>query len=151
MEFESTEDHAYALPVSEITLNGVPVLRLRDPMDRIRPGGDLMGQMEAEMVPCILDSGTTCICLPDSTRSGSLQSSPWRNLKSLLHVDAPLVISFGHRLSGKAHVDVSIPASVWRSGAASVDGCIASSCPNVCSMPNSFLWDIALPLGCANS
>ena len=95
VDFESMERHAYALPVSEITLAGFPILRLRDPLDRVPDarsgagagagagdGDDLVAQMEREMVPCILDSGTTCICLPDSTRGGSLDGSPWKNFQA---------------------------------------------------------------------
>jgi hypothetical protein len=82
VDFESMERHSYALPVSEITLDGFPILRLRDPLDQIRDqGDDLVKVMEQEMVPCILDSGTTCICLPDSTRGGSLEGSPWKNFQ----------------------------------------------------------------------
>ena len=48
------------------------------------------------MIPGILDSGTTCICLPDSTRGGQLSSSPWEMMQSVVDVEAPLLIEVAY-------------------------------------------------------
>lgn len=110
----STEVHSYSIPIASITLGGIPILSLAKPV----PGADLS-------IPGILDSGTTCICLPDSTRGGTLEFSPWQKFHDVVGQApvAPLVIAI------QGGPTIEIPYAVWKSGVNEVHGCVSKGCP----------------------
>lgn len=106
----SLDAHTYSVPVSGMSVGGKDILQF----------GQSSG--DGAMIPGILDSGTTCICLPDSTRGGQLAASPWQEMQKLVDVEAPLEIVVDS-------VTVSIPADVWKNGVRHVDGCLSRNCP----------------------
>jgi hypothetical protein len=107
----SLDTHTYSIPVSGMSLGGKEIVSFSK-----KAGGD-------RMIPGILDSGTTCICLPDSTRGGQLAFSPWEEMQKFVDEDAPLLITVD------AGPTISIPADIWKSGVRHVDGCLSRNCP----------------------
>uniref|UniRef100_A0A7S4JPR2 Peptidase A1 domain-containing protein n=1 Tax=Guillardia theta TaxID=55529 RepID=A0A7S4JPR2_GUITH len=108
----SLDSHSYSIPIAGMSVGGEELLQF------VRGGnGD-------EIVPAILDSGTTCMCLPDSTRNGDLKLSPWKKFQELLGKDAPIVLT----VAGGPQVEIS--HSIWRRGVEDVKGCLSRSCPD---------------------
>uniref|UniRef100_A0A7S0DZU3 Peptidase A1 domain-containing protein n=1 Tax=Hanusia phi TaxID=3032 RepID=A0A7S0DZU3_9CRYP len=108
----SLDSHSYSIPIAGMSVGGEELLQFV-------PGGN-----GDELVPAILDSGTTCMCLPDSTRNGDLKFSPWKKFQELLNKEAPIVVSV---VGG---VQVEIAHSIWRQGVEEVKGCLPRSCPD---------------------
>mmetsp|Transcript_27164 Transcript_27164/g.52965 ORF Transcript_27164/g.52965 Transcript_27164/m.52965 type:complete len:469 (-) Transcript_27164:26-1432(-) len=79
----------------------------------------------------ILDSGATCVCLPDQTLQGKLTSSPWETLTKIVSQsekggDPAAAIS----VEIDSRVKVEIPASVWLTSVRALRGCPAKRCPH---------------------
>ena len=117
----SLDSHTYSIPVSAMSLGGKDIIKFATPSTSSAAAGSSDGK---GMIPGILDSGTTCICLPDSTRGGQLKSSPWEEMQSLVDLDAPLLI----QVDGGP--TISIPDNIWKNGVWHVDGCLSRNCPN---------------------
>ena len=117
----SLDAHTYSIPVSGMSLGGKEILKFATASTSKLAAGSDDGK---GMIPGILDSGTTCICLPDSTRGGQLQTSPWLEMQSLVDLDAPLLI----KVDGGP--TMSVPANIWKNGVRHVDGCLSRNCPD---------------------
>ena len=96
---ESLSKYAYVVPVTSIKLGDEAIVTLTK--DSPASGG---GKVSA-----ILDSGTTCICLPNNDMHGGVQGSPYNLFQEAWekNAKAPLKVSFD------GGIDVEIPASVW--------------------------------------
>jgi len=117
----SLDTHTYSIPVRGMSVGGKQILNFAEVSKSNIAAGSDDGK---GMIPGILDSGTTCICLPDSTRGGQLSSSPWEMMQSVVDVEAPLLIEVD------GGPTMSVPANIWRNGVRHVDGCLSRNCPN---------------------
>mmetsp|Transcript_2198 Transcript_2198/g.5788 ORF Transcript_2198/g.5788 Transcript_2198/m.5788 type:complete len:506 (-) Transcript_2198:22-1539(-) len=125
----SLSKYAYVVPVTGIALGKTPVLSTAK-------GG----------VSAILDSGTSCICLPDNDIGGAVASSPWAAFDKAWRSEtsSTLVITVN------GNVNVEIPASVWRPAMEGVHGCLMRGCPNDHVVLGDWLfqsWLISFDLG----
>jgi len=117
----SLDSHTYSIPVSAMSVGGKDIIKFATPSTSSVAAGSSDGK---GMIPGILDSGTTCICLPDSTRGGQLTSSPWEEMQSLVDLQAPLLI----QVDGGP--TIRVPENIWKNGVWHVDGCLSRNCPN---------------------
>mmetsp|Transcript_34433 Transcript_34433/g.87023 ORF Transcript_34433/g.87023 Transcript_34433/m.87023 type:complete len:346 (+) Transcript_34433:178-1215(+) len=78
----------------------------------------------------ILDSGATCVCLPDELLGGKLTKSPWRALTDIVgkSADAARRDALSVEIDGAVKID--IPASVWLDSVKDLRGCPARQCPH---------------------
>eukprot|EP00291_Cryptomonas_curvata_P026189 CAMPEP_0172174792 /NCGR_PEP_ID=MMETSP1050-20130122/13867_1 /TAXON_ID=233186 /ORGANISM="Cryptomonas curvata, Strain CCAP979/52" /LENGTH=532 /DNA_ID=CAMNT_0012846819 /DNA_START=56 /DNA_END=1651 /DNA_ORIENTATION=+ len=106
----SVSAYAYVVPITAITLGPVPVLTLEG-------GGH---------VSAILDSGTSCICLPDNNIGGAASGSPWEAFSSAWQQQAQSSLT----LVLDGNIRIEIPASVWAPAMRGVKGCLMRGCPN---------------------
>jgi len=109
----SLDAHTYSIPVRALSLGGRALLSFRN-------------TSLSQTIPAVLDSGTTCMCLPDSLRGGQLSASPYHTLTSLLAAslpDAPLSIL----IDGGPSID--IPSAVWHQDVQHIKGCLSTNCP----------------------
>ena len=81
----TTSPAEYAVPVSSITLGGHEFLNFAS-------AAQAAGRTS---IPGILDSGTSCLVVPDSTLNGLFLESPYTRMMEHLKRDEPLYITIG--------------------------------------------------------
>ena len=69
---------SYVVPITAMYIGKRPIILFK----RKNGGLDLAGK--TQYMAGILDSGATCVCLPDDTHGDELESSPWRNMKDVV-------------------------------------------------------------------
>ena len=107
--------YAYVLPIKSITLGSVDILRVK--------GSDAGAYAEA-----VLDSGTSCICLPDNLMEGKAlgDRSPWDRFRRAWGEDTAASITL--HISDEIAID--IPADIWLPSMRNVRGCLMKNCPD---------------------
>jgi hypothetical protein len=103
---------AYVVPIKSIKLGSVDVLTVK-------------GSRPAEAV---LDSGTSCICLPDHILNGKIvgDKTPWELFSGSwkTNLKAPLTITVWDGLT------LDIPSDTWVPSMQQVSGCLMKGCPD---------------------
>jgi len=112
---DSLSRYAYVVPLISIQLGDVPILTLSNPPSKAN-----------KKVAAVLDSGTSCICLPDNTIDGEVVSSPWENFEKAWKGNSAATLT----ISVNSEIDIQIPASVWVPAMQSVKGCLMKGCPS---------------------
>jgi hypothetical protein len=97
MTFVKTTSQAeYSVPVTSIRMGGTEVLNF----------GSAAQAAGRSDLPGILDSGTSCLVLPDTTLSGQLEQAPYTKLMSVMQRGEPLYVTIGGQ-------QFEIPFSSW--------------------------------------
>ncbi len=92
---KSLSETSYVVPITGMYVGTKPILSFK----RANTGQNLAGSAKTasnepgmnmpgngakgQFIGGILDSGATCVCLPDDTHNGELESSPWMNLMDI--------------------------------------------------------------------
>jgi hypothetical protein len=97
MTFVKTTSQAeYSVPVTSIRMGGTEVLNF----------GSAAQAAGRSDLPGILDSGTSCLVLPDTTLNGQLEQAPYTKLMSVMQRGEPLYVTIGGQ-------QFEIPFSSW--------------------------------------
>mmetsp|Transcript_27014 Transcript_27014/g.88337 ORF Transcript_27014/g.88337 Transcript_27014/m.88337 type:complete len:512 (+) Transcript_27014:92-1627(+) len=110
---------AYVVPIQSMSIGNTPIL--------IKNSNEQLAKKF--QAGAILDSGTSCICLPDNDMHGYAKQSPYKNFKDSWQKEsgADIEIVMG---TGSKTFSVMIPSSVWLPGMQEVQGCLMKDCPN---------------------
>mmetsp|Transcript_77491 Transcript_77491/g.125707 ORF Transcript_77491/g.125707 Transcript_77491/m.125707 type:complete len:512 (-) Transcript_77491:580-2115(-) len=111
----SLSRYAYVVPVTRVKLGALEILNVK-------------GASAGKRAEAVLDSGTSCICLPDNLMNGLVtgRKSPF----DLFHdnwqhsTSAPLTITVRDGLT------IEIPAKIWLPAMQQVKGCLMKDCPS---------------------
>uniref|UniRef100_A0A7S4N8N2 Peptidase A1 domain-containing protein n=1 Tax=Guillardia theta TaxID=55529 RepID=A0A7S4N8N2_GUITH len=108
--FKATSTAEYSIPVTSIKFDGRELLDFETEINPRVPGRE-------SWIPGILDSGTSCLVLPDSTLKGVLRDKPFSTFVSLARNSAqdatkklPIMITIGH---GRQSHTFEIPFEDW--------------------------------------
>jgi hypothetical protein len=110
---DSLSKYAYVVPVTSITMGDTQIFQ---------PAGKLGMKRH---VAGVLDSGTSCICLPDNDIGGVAESSPFKNFKDSWRSNGQSTLT----ITIDGSIDVEIPAEIWMPAMQQVKGCLMKDCP----------------------
>jgi len=134
----SLSRYAYVVPVTSVKLGTVDILQVK-------------GVSHGKRAEAVLDSGTSCICLPDNLMKGLVtgEKTPWQAFNGAWqsHTDATLKITVRDGLT------VDIPSSVWLPAMQQVKGCLMKGCPSDKIILGDWLfqsWVVLFDLGPTN-
>jgi len=114
---ESLSRYAYVAPLLSIELGSVPILTLSKEIKKGTPN---------KKVAAVLDSGTSCICLPDNDIDGEVTSSPWQNFEDNWEKQSTSTLT----ITINSEISIEIPSEVWLPAMKGVKGCLMKGCPS---------------------
>jgi len=111
----SLSRYAYVVPVSSVKLGSVPIFTAK-------------GASAGQHAEAVLDSGTTCICLPDNMMKGLAKGdkTPWDLFNGAWQSNTNAQVS----ITVRDGLTIDIPADIWVPAMKSVKGCLMKGCPS---------------------